>query len=67
MRTLRIYALTSNLSICAATLFARVIMLYVISLGLIYLRTESLYFLTTFFQFPLPAPASCNHKSDLFL
>ena len=43
------------------------IMLYITFLVLTYLKTGSLYLLTTFIQFPLlPSPASGNHKSDLF-
>ena len=66
MRTLRIYSLY-NFPMYHTAVLAIVIMLYITSLVLIYLITESLYLLTTFLQFPLPSfPAIGNHKSDLF-
>lgn len=46
---------------------AKVTMLYIISLVLIYHTTWNLYILTTFLQFPVPLTStSSNHKSDLF-
>ena len=62
---LRIYSL--NLRTYHTSVLIAVIILYIISLVFIHLITESLYLLTTFFQFPLPQLlASGTTKSDLF-
>lgn len=65
MRTPRIYSL--NFPKCHTAVLAIVSVLHIVSLVLTYLITESLYLLTTFFQFPLLSPSnSGNHKSDFF-
>ena len=66
MTTLRIYSLNS-FPIYHTAVVPIAIMLYITSLGLMYLITGSLYLLTTFIKFSLsPTPAASNHKSNLF-
>ena len=66
MRTLRFYSL-NNFPTYHRAILAIVIMLYITSLVLTYLITESLYLLITLLQFLLFPPfAYSNHKSDLF-
>ena len=63
----RIYSSDSSPMYWTAAL-AIVTMLYTTSMGLIYLATESLYLLTTFFHPCSPThSASGNHRSDLFI
>ena len=55
MKTLRIYSQQLlRINICEINVLIILIMLYITSLVLTYLITGSLYFLTTFIQFPLP-------------
>ena len=55
MRTLRSYT-PKNFRICPTAVLTVVIVLYMTSPVFIYLVSESLYRLTTFFQFPQPLP-----------
>jgi len=62
MRTHGVYSLY-NFQLCHTPVSAIVIVLYVISLAIIYILTESLYLLTTFIQsLSSLAPISDNTK-----
>jgi len=65
MRNLNIYPF-NNFLIYYTLPLAIVIILYITSLVLIYLITESLCILITFFQYPPMLSTSINHKSGLF-
>ena len=63
VRNFKIYSL-SNFQIYHKVLLTIVTLLYVISPGIIYFITGSLYLLTSFTHFVYPpAPASENHQS----
>ena len=66
MRNLRVYSL-NKFPIYYISVLVIVIILYITSLELIYLVTESLYLLTTFLQYSLFPPITPrNHKSESF-
>lgn len=63
---LRIYSLNS-FPIYPTVVLAILVLLYIASLGVIYLLPGSLYVMTIFLQFPLPSPSTFgNQESGLF-
>lgn len=60
------FALLTTLKYTFHLAVLTIVLMYAISLGLIYLINESVYILTTFLQFFSLTPASDNHKSDPF-